>query len=157
MLPLAAPPVAIVTDRRDYTLAPGPVGKEARIVASFRAPLDRRVYIVHCNGAISWGMQKQVAGRWVDAWAAETNACLSPPIVLRGGEVHTDTLTLVSRDDVPPGPGTVRHRVEPGMYRMVWYGVLTSFNANAPAGRPLGTELPAEARVSGPIRIRARG
>ena len=148
---------SITTDRRDYTLVRGPVGREARIVASFRAPTDQTVYIVHCNGAISWGIQKQVAGRWVDAWAAETNACLSAPIVLRAGEVHTDTLTLVSRDDVPPGPGTVRHKVEPGMYRMIWYGVLTSFDANARPGRPLGADLPAEARVSGPIRVRESG
>lgn len=148
---------AIVTDRRDYTLVRGPLGKEARIVASFRAPTDKTVYIVHCNGAISWGIQKQVAGRWVDAWAAETNGCLSSPIVLRAGQVHTDTLTLVSRDDVPPGHGTVRHKVEPGMYRMIWYGVLTSFDGNARPGRPLGADLPAEARVSGPIRVRGSG
>ena len=145
---------AIVTDRRDYTLVRGRVAREARIVASFRAPTDQAVYVVHCNGAISWGIQKQVDDRWVDAWVAETNGCLSPPIVLRGGDLHTDTLTLVSREDVPPGPGTVRHKVEPGVYRMIWYGVLTSFDAKALPGRPLGADLPAEARVSGPIRIR---
>ena len=144
---------AIVTDRRDYTLVRGRIGKEARIVASFRPPTNQTVYIVHCNGAISWGIQKQVAGRWVDAWVAETNGCLSPPIIVRGGELHTDTLTIVSRDDVPPGPGTVRHKVEDGTYRMIWYGVLTSFDAKAPPGRPLGAELAVEARVSGPIRI----
>lgn len=145
---------AITTDRADYALELGHVGKVATIVATFRAPADTPVYIVHCNGAISWGLQKQVAGRWVDAWIVETNACLSPPIVLRGGEARTDTLTLVSRDDVPPGEGTVRHKVEPGIYRMIWYGVLTSFDAKAPPSRPLGPDLPVDARISGPIAIR---
>lgn len=144
----------ITTDRTEYVLTPASPGRQATIVATFRAPRDRTVHIVHCNGAISWGLQRLEAGRWVDVWVAETNGCLSAPIVVRAGKSFVDTLTLVSRDDVPAGSGRVRHRIEPGIHRMIWYGVLTSFDRNAPAGRPPGPELPSEARVSGPITIR---
>ena len=143
---------AIETDRTVYELLPGPVGHEARIFARFRASRD--VFITHCNGAISWGLQRLVAGRWVDAWGAETNGCLSPPIELRAGQVRADTLMLVSRNDVPRGRGTVQAKIEPGTYRVAWYGVLTAFD---PEARPFGPELPIEERVSGPITIRASG
>jgi hypothetical protein len=150
--PASAPGAAIETDRTVYELVPGPVGREARILARFRAPRD--VFLLHCNGAISWGLQRLVAGRWVDAWGAETNGCLSAPIELRAGQVRADTLTLVSRDDVPRGQGTVQAKIEPGTYRVAWYGVLTAFDPDA---RPFGPELPLEQRVSGPITIRASG
>jgi hypothetical protein len=125
---------------------------EGRFRARVRAPRD--VFLLHCNGAISWGLQRLVAGRWVDAWGAETNGCLSAPIELRAGQVRADTLTLVSRDDVPRGQGTVQAKIEPGTYRVAWYGVLTAFDPDA---RPFGPELPLEQRVSGPITIRASG
>jgi hypothetical protein len=143
---------AIETDRTMYELLPGRVGREARIFARFRA--SRNVFLTHCNGAIPWGLQRLVEGRWVDAWGAETNGCLSTPIALRAGEVRVDTLFLVSRDDVPRGRGTVQARVVPGTYRVAWYGVLTAFD---PEARPFGPELPVEERVSGPITIRESG
>jgi hypothetical protein len=142
--PLRLAPAAIETDHDRYVLRPGPVGEEATIVARFRAPADTTVYIVHCNGAIAWGLQRLEDGRWTDAWAATTNGCLSPPFVVAGGQALADTLTVVSRDDVP-ATGPVRHVVPPGTYRMVWYGVLTAFDARA---QGLGPELSLERRVS---------
>jgi hypothetical protein len=141
----------LVTDARRYVLRPGRVGAEATVIAMFRAPADRAVHVLHCNGAISWGLQKKVGGRWVDAWVAETNGCLSPPMVVPAGGDLVDTLTLVSRDDVPaPATGTVRHAIEPGTYRLAWHNVLTSFD---PRARPMGPDLPIGQRVSNPITI----
>src|SRR6185503_5790752 len=74
----------IHTDRARYVLRPGPYGPEATIVATFTAPQDTAVYILHCNGAISWGLQQRVNDRWMDAWGAMTNGCLSAPIVVPG-------------------------------------------------------------------------
>jgi len=132
----------IVTDRERYELQPGPFGYEGTIVASFTAPKDTTAYIVHCNGAISWGLQRLVEGRWDNAWVAVTNACLSPPIVVPGNGAYTDTLTIVSSGD--------QGAIEPGMYRVAWFNILTSFD---PEARPFGEELPIERRVSKPIAI----
>ena len=144
-----APAAAIRTDAGRYVLRPGPFGSEATIVATFTAPADTTVHILHCNGAISWGLQRLEAGRWTNAWGAETNGCFSPPFVVNGGEVRRDTLTIVSREGIP-GSGPVRHDVPPGTYRVVWHNVLTSID---PQARPLGPELSVENRVSAPITI----
>src|SRR5678816_4109796 len=68
-----------VTDAAHYTLRDGPYGREARIIARFTAPPETTVYILHCNGAIGWGLQRLDGDHWVDAWGAMTNGCLSPP------------------------------------------------------------------------------
>ena len=140
----------IQTDRDHYVLAPGPIGEEATIIATFSAPKDTAVYILHCNGAIMWGLQRLVDERWIDVWGATTNGCLSAPIVVPPGGSFTDTLVVSSRTDVPRNAGTVQAEVPPGSYRMVWYQVLTSFD---PELRPFGGELPVEQRASAPITI----
>ena len=142
----------IQTDRDHYVLEPHPFGHVAMIAATFTAPKDTTVYVLHCNGAISWGLQRLEGGRWRDAWMAETNGCLSSPFVVPGGGTRSDTLGVISRRDVPLS-GPVQQFVEPGTYRVVWYGVLTAFDLDA---RPFGPELSLERRVSGPITIELR-
>jgi hypothetical protein len=148
--PPALPPAAIRTDADHYELRPGRFGREATIVATFTAPRDTSVYVLHCNGAIGWGVQRRDGDRWVDAWVVATNACLSPPIVVPGGGSYTDTLVLVARSGALIDPGRDRGEFAAGMYRVVWYHVLTAFD---PEARPFGPELPLERRVSGPIAI----
>jgi hypothetical protein len=139
--------VAIKTDAERYVMRPGPYGDEATIVAMFTAPPDTTVQILNCNGAISWGIQRRVEGRWEDAWAAVTNQCLSPPIVLAPRGVWVDTLTLAaSAGGFPSG----EREIAPGTYRVVWYNVLTAFD---PEARPFGPELALANRVSRPITI----
>ncbi len=150
--PTPAPPpaAAITTDLTRYVLRPAVYGHVASIVARFTAPADTAVFILHCNGAISWGLQRLVDGRWENAWVATTNGCLSAPIQVTGGGTYADTLELISRTDMPPNPGTVQAEVPPGTYRVVWFGVLTAFDLDA---RPFGDELGLEHRVSAPIVI----
>ena len=79
------------------------------------------------------------------------NACLSAPIVVPAGASWVDTMGIVSRTDVAPGlHGTVRHGIEPGVYRIVLHGALTAFDIDNP---PFGAELSVDRRVSGPITI----
>jgi hypothetical protein len=139
---------AIQTDRDRYVLEPSAHGHETRILIRFTAPRDTAVHILHCNGAIGWGLQRQVNGRWTNVWVVETNACLSRPIVVPGGGVYEDTLVAYSRTDIPPGPGPVQHEIPPGTYRVVGFHFQTSFDPDA---RPFGAELPLEQRVSAPI------
>lgn len=144
-----APAFPIQTDSTHYVLQPDPFGHVTTIIATFTAPKDTTVHIIHCNGAISWGLQRLEDGHWVDAWVATTNGCLSPPFVVTAGGVRTDTLGLISRSDVPL-TGSIQHHVGPGTYRVVWYNVVTSFDLEA---RHFGPELSLEHRVSGPITI----
>ena len=68
----------IRTQQESYTYRLGQFGEEVVIEGQFTAPAD--VYIVNCNGAIGWGLQRKVDGRWVDAWIVATDACLSAPL-----------------------------------------------------------------------------
>jgi hypothetical protein len=148
----AAPtrPSPIRTDSERYVLRPGQHGHETRIIATFTAPEDSAAYIVNCGGAFSRGLQRLDGERWSDAWIPATNECLSPPIVVAPGGTLTDTLRVLSTEDVVSDPGPIRDRIEPGTYRVVWFNVLTAFE---PMVGSFGPELALEQRVSGPITI----
>jgi hypothetical protein len=124
----------IATDRAEY-----PFGDEVVIVSTLSAPADRAAHVENCNGAITTGLQRQSNGKWVDAWIAATNACRSAPIVIPAGGSHAATLLVRPRAGaVVDPPGRVDGMIEPGKYRVVWFGV----------------DLPLEQRVSEPIEIR---
>ena len=146
----AAPAVAttagIATDRAQYALAPGPYGLQTRIITTFRAPADTTAWILHCNGAIAWGLQRQVDGSWRDAWVVMTDQCLSPAIIIFGDSAFVDTLIF----SASAGAAIDSAGIGPGTYRVAFYNVLTSFDA---AARPFGPELPLEQRVSAPITL----
>jgi hypothetical protein len=144
----AVPAAPIRTDRSSYVLTNGPQGPEATIVATLRAPADRTLYILNCNGASGITLQRKTDEEWVYSWVVAMNACLSPPIVVPPGGEHTGRIYLHERAGVAPGPAG--GRLVSGTYRVVWTGVLTSFDPNA---RGFGPELPMEQRVSAPITI----
>lgn len=131
----------IQTDARRYRFTGGPYGPQVVIVTTFTAPPDQAVYLVNCNGAITTGLQRKEGERWIDAWIAMTNACLSQPIVVPAGTSRSERIVAISEDHAPFGPGT---------YRAVWHNALTSFDAEA---RPFGPSLPLELRVSDPFVI----
>lgn len=139
----------IRTQHESYTYRLGQFGEEVVIEGQFTAPAD--VYIVNCNGAIGWGLQRKVDGRWVDAWIVATDACLSAPIVVKAGGVRSYSHLLRTGGGGVVYPGKRQGVVDPGTYRIVWYGVLRSFDRDA---RPFGEELPLEARVSNEFFIR---
>ncbi|HET7711193.1 MAG TPA: hypothetical protein VFL80_04630 [Thermoanaerobaculia bacterium] len=143
----------IVTDKTRYRFEHDVCGPETTIISTFHAPRDRKVYVLHCNQAISTGLQRLVDGKWVNSWGAERDACLSAPIVLSPGEAESEPITLrrgAGATLYPPGDRV--RLLEPGTYRVVWYGVLLSVEDNL---RTLGEELPLEQRVSAPFAIDA--
>ena len=140
--PVEAP---VLTEHARYVLQPGPYGPQTTIVTTFRPA--HTVYVMNCNGAMTHGLQRLEDGAWVNAWIAEINGCFSPPIVIPAGGQLVATMTPVSRPET--------WTIEPGTYRAVWHNVYTSFDTKAPAGRPLGEELPLEQRVSAPFVIDA--
>lgn len=139
----------IRTDRSHYVLTSGPRGPEATIQATLRAPADRALYIVNCNGASSVGLQRKAGQEWVLAWVISTNSCLSPPIVVPPGGEHTASVFVHENSGAVTDPARGR-MIESGTYRVIWTGVLTAFDPK-PGG--FGPELPVEQRVSAPITI----
>jgi hypothetical protein len=148
--PSPAPPDApIRTDRASYALTAGPQGLEATIVATLRAPADRPIYLLNCNGATGANLQRQTSEGWVYAWVIAMNACLSPPIVVPPGGERTTRIYVHENSGAVLDPADSRMIVS-GTYRVVWTGVLTSFDPNA---KGFGEELPLEQRVSAPFHI----
>ena len=145
----SAPAAPVRTDRSSYVLTNGPQGPEATIVATLRAPADRAVYLLNCNGATGTNLQRKVGDGWVDAWAIMMNSCLSPAIVVPPNGEHTARIYLHEHSGGVMYPQRAR-MIESGTYRVVWTGVLASFDPNA---RGFGPELPLEQRVSAPITI----
>ena len=149
-IPAATPPhtdAPVRTDRSVYVLGDKPAAKTT-IETALRAPADQTLYIMNCNGATGVALQRKVGEEWVSAWAVAMAACLSPPIVVPPGKEHTATIELheSAANVVYPAGGML----ESGTYRVVWSGVLTSFD---PDVRGFGPELPLEERVSAPFRI----
>lgn len=142
------PAAPIRTDRSSYVLTNGSQGPETTIVATLRAPADQTLYILNCNGASGLSLQRRSGDEWVYSWVAGMNACMSAPIVVPPGGEHTGRLYLHERAGAVPEP--VGGKLVSGTYRVVWTGVLTSFDANAGG---YGPELPIEQRVSAPITI----
>ncbi|HEX6096403.1 MAG TPA: hypothetical protein VF432_08780 [Thermoanaerobaculia bacterium] len=144
----AVPAAPIRTDRSSYVLTNGSQGPETTIVATLRAPADQTLYILNCNGASGLTMQRRSGEEWVYSWVISMAACMSPPIVVPPGGEHTGRLALHERAGAVPEP--VGGRLVSGTYRMVWTGVLTSFDPNTEG---FGPELPMEQRVSAPFTI----
>jgi hypothetical protein len=140
----------IRTDRSHYVLTNGPQGPETTIVATLRAPAGHPLYILNCNGATGLTLQRKVGEEWVWSWVIAMNACVSPPIVVPAGGEHTASIYVHENSGgvIHPEHGRM---IESGTYRVVWTGVLTAFDANAPGFG--GPELPLEQRVSAPITI----
>ena len=140
---------AIRTDSDRYVLRPGPHGPEATIVVTFTAPRDTTAYLLHCNGAIPWGLQRREGDRWTDAWVAMTNGCLSPAIVVPGGTTWTDTLVFASPAGAVIG-APADAALPPGVYRVAFHNVVTAFDLEPPS---FGPEMALEHRVSAPITL----
>lgn len=147
--PPAAPAAGIRTDRSSYVLTPGPRGPETTIVATLRAPADQTLYIVNCNGGVSATLQRKVGDEWVWSLVTGMAACMSPPIVVPPGGEHTKSLYVNAGASAirDPQGGTM---LQSGTYRVIWTGVLTSFDSNKEG---LGPELPLEQRISAPITL----
>ncbi len=144
----SVPPAPIRTDRPSYVLTNGPRGPEAIITATLRAPAGQALYIINCNGQSSVTLQQKIGEAWEYALIVASAACLSAPIVVPPGGEHTASIHLHADAGSVPGPR--RGRLESGTYRVIWTGVLTSFDANK---RGFGPELPEQQRVSAPFTI----
>ena len=142
----------IQTDAAAYQLEAGPSGYATGIGFVFTNPRQAPVYVVNCGGNAPPGLEKFVDGQWISAWSAIVPLCLSPPIVIAAGQVYHGHLQLFAgypANNVYPKFDTPQI---PGEYRLVWYGVLTSYDDRV---YPFGEPLPLEQRVSDPFTLTA--
>jgi hypothetical protein len=110
------------------------------------------LYIVNCSGSTALALEKRVDGRWLSAWSAVSQLCLSPPIIVPVGGTYR---TRVYIHGAPPETGTRPQWLGgdvAGEYRLVWQQVLSSYDDRA----PFGEQLPLEARVSNRFTMRTQ-
>lgn len=116
----------------------------------YRAGADT-VYVVNCNGAILMDLQKRDAGEWRDAWYAEANACLSPPIVVLPGEAFRGEIHVWGAEAGSASVNTFRLAEIDGEYRTIWHQPVHHYR---PGFQSFGDTLPLSDRVSNAFTLR---
>jgi hypothetical protein len=140
--------VPIRTDRTLYIASTSLGGGwRTQIIWTFTNPTDQLVSVANCLGSTFLKLQKWVGGEWIDAWSPIIPLCLSPPIQVAAGAIHTDTLDFFAAfPGTNAGPQLEVNDIN-GAYRLVWSPVL---NYNDGSGDP----LPLEQRVSNAFEMR---
>jgi hypothetical protein len=109
----------IRTDSTAYSLRWEDPGWTTTIGFAYLTESDT-VYIVNCNGAILMNLQKRESEGWTDAWYAEGNGCLSPPIVVPPGDVFRSEVVIWGAELGNRSYNTFRVDDIDGEYRLVW-------------------------------------
>ncbi len=150
MEPPATSEAPIRTDRDRYTVRSTEQGLEVKIAFTYVNRTGKTVFVTNCRGIAPPSLEKWDGSEWVHAWAPAVPLCLSPPIVIRPGETHTDTLHVVA--GTPGGNVEPTFRVDEieGSYRLVWHGVVHDYDANR---QGFGNPLPLEERVSNVFKL----
>lgn len=134
----------IHTDSTVYSLRFDDPGWTTTIGFAYRAEADT-VYIVNCNGAILMNLQKLEPDGWTDAWYAEGNACLSPPIVVPPGTEFSGEVVIWGAEPGRRSYNTFRVPDIDGEYRLVWHQPVHHYD---PRPGSFGDTIPLAKRVS---------
>jgi hypothetical protein len=135
----------MTTSSTVYHLRKTDAGYRADIPYTYINRSGAPLYLVNCNGDVAPGLEKRTGDRWERAWIPETNACLSPPVVIPTGGSYSDTLHMVVAPWDSTFYGELGRSDTSRRYRLLWHQALGSFDPNA---RPFGSELPREQRSS---------
>lgn len=150
---MAAGDAPIRTSATSYTLHATGGGYGVDIPIRFHNVTGRTLYIVNCHSILVPVLEKRVGDAWQPWWSGVTPLCLSPPIVIRPGEVLERTLpvwgALPGRNTMPAWED---QQIE-GTYRIVMTSVV--FNYRDSAATPgFGESVPLEYRVSNEFELR---
>jgi hypothetical protein len=143
----------IRTDSSAYALRFDDPGWTTAIGFTYRAGTDT-VYIVNCNGAILMHLQKRGAEGWTDAWYAEGDGCLSPPIVVAPGTMFRGEVSIWGAEPEAPSHNSFRVPEIDGEYRLVWSQPVRNYE---PKLGSLGDTIPLSERVSNGFRLERAG
>ncbi len=144
-------------DREVYTLRPDGAMERVSIPFTYGNARPDTLYHPTCRPSggkptVQVAVEKRIDGSWRPAWSQALPQCLSEPIVIPPGGTFADTLDLVLHlQDTLHQPVLTPLAALDGEFRLVWHQLLSSYDAEA---RPFGEEIPLEARVSGPFRLR---
>jgi hypothetical protein len=110
---------SLQTDSTAHTLQSDAPGWTATIGFVYRTASDT-VYVVNCNGTILMNLQKLNAEEWTDAWYAEGDQCLSPPIVIPPDTEYRGEMMIWGAEQGTASYNTFRVPDLEGVYRLVW-------------------------------------
>lgn len=149
--PDAGAQASFQTDSATYTLHATSTGYEGDIGVVFTNPGPAPVYVVNCNGATGWRLERWTSGAWRSVWSPILPACLSEPIVIQGRAQYRVVARISDcgflgacaprLTDLPRG--------EP--HRLVWTLFVTAYDARGPSW---GSPLPDERRTSNTFTLR---
>jgi hypothetical protein len=146
-------PASIRTDSSAYFLHFDDPVWTTRIGFSYRAEADT-IYVMNCNGAILMNLQKLEVGGWTDAWYAEGNQCLSPPLLIPPNTEFRGEALIWGADSGQRSYNTFRVPEIDGEYRLVWNQPVHHYH---PSSGNFGDTLQLANRVSNQFTlIRAR-
>ena len=140
---------AIRTSADEYVLETTSIGWETQIPFTYVNRSAGPYYLVNCNGAYGFHLEKWIDGRWVLAYTPVLPACLSPVIRIDAGSLFPSSIAVFAGF-----PGTNWHPkfqiADPeGTYRIV----LEALQSYDESGFPFGTDVPREERVSNEFRL----
>lgn len=144
------PAFALRTDSAAYTLRRDGVGWRTSIGYEYRNPGPDTVFVVNCNGDVVMNLQKLGSGGWEDVWLAETNACLSDPIVIPPGEALEGRMSIWGAEPGTPSVSTFATDDFEGEFRLAWHQPVLRYDSDAPN---FGQTVPLEERVSNPFTL----
>jgi hypothetical protein len=136
------------TSRLHYDARRVADGIEINIPYVYRNATGDSVYFVNCNEIIVPSLEKRIGDTWSSVWTGSSPACMSLPVVVPPDGEYRDTARVLARPDMDPQFNVA----DPdGTYRLVWHGVVHSYE-NKP---PLGTPLPQDERTSNEFTLSA--
>jgi hypothetical protein len=136
--------LSLRTDSTEYILHFEDPGWRTTVGFTYRAESDT-VYIVQCNGTILMNLQKLEPEGWTDAWYAEGDQCLSPPIVIPPGEVFQGEAHIWGAELGTGSMNTFRLPEIDGDYRLIWHQPVHHYMAGSGI---FGDTLPLAQRTS---------
>jgi hypothetical protein len=113
-------------------------------------PRPDTTFIVNCNGDLGFALEKQNGSDWQAVWGSVNPACLGPAIVIPPGGHYDAAVDITGgkyKTNIVPQYSTA---YVPGVYRMVFANMVTSFTSNP---LKVGPSIPIEFRRSNPFAL----
>ena len=135
-LALPAPPVPVVKSHSHVAAAPLAADGTTEIVVT--APREHALFVGHCNGAFSWGLEHEEGDAWKPAWIPAINGCASAPFEIAPGQSRAFPVTFAL------APGEL---LPAGRYRIALYALQRTRGGPGEVPEP----VPADERASEPF------
>lgn len=130
-------------------LRSGPERIEGEIPFRFTNRTDRMFAVANCSGVYDVGLQRWDGNDWVVVYSNVVPDCLSPLIMIAGGDVFVDSFQIYAHLGSGTGDPPWSLEAIDGRYRLL---IFPQWDAGSGDGRLV--DVPDEHRVSNEFRIR---